>query len=891
MSSPSQTATLAELLSHSEWLRGLARRLVVDEAAADDLVQETWLAALANPPMAGRSPRPWLAGIARNLARMGWRAAARRRRREEIAARSEDLPSTDSLVEQVEVERELAARVLELEEPIRTTILLHHFQGLELAEIARRQGVPASTVRWRHARGLELLRECLSRGPDGGRGWRMALLALARAERPVPAAFPGASPTAAGLAWSTARVAGLFALLGGAVWLGLSVDWRGGPSPPRGVLERSAVASQESRGALPDAIDAGAAALDPAPEPGADMAAEPPTLRVHLADPAAPGGLAGRRLVVVDAEGESHLAFADATGLADFHGEFEGLHLYAARESGFVQARPLLPGERELWWELEEGRALSGRVRIDGRPVPAGVELVLEGDAPAFGGKDWPDPVAERLFERLGAGVLARTRTAADGAFAFRGLPPAWSGVLRAPRGLRLAPPHPALLSRDGGGELRIEGPATGLELFLEEAPGPAGRILEPSGALAMSASVMMRCTRGGEEVARSTATTDGSGTFRLSWPVAAFDALELFASARAGRAQLHLILASPASSAELDLGDLRLGEARAWPLRVVDAGGAAVEGATARGGAIGETSAPTDVEGRTGLWMAGEAPLEIELSAPGFGTARRVLPPGEPRELEVVLERECRLRADLDLPAGAWSVGLSLLLESEAAPVQLAGATRRLERPFDRSGQLELGDLRPGQPLALSVLGPAGDLLFARHLAPLAPGDERELRVDLPDTGRKLHASIWSDEGRRLAGTVFRLFEGGRELRQLRADRKAALRVDFLPERPLRLVVEKRGYVSQELGDTELPGRERRERLVLERARDVRLRGAPVDVEGLSAVDLLDGRRFPASRGPASEWVLLDVPRRALGLELVTKSRVLLADLPADVRILQLPL
>ncbi len=34
------------LLAHADFVRGLARRLVLDEAAADDIVQGTWLAAL-----------------------------------------------------------------------------------------------------------------------------------------------------------------------------------------------------------------------------------------------------------------------------------------------------------------------------------------------------------------------------------------------------------------------------------------------------------------------------------------------------------------------------------------------------------------------------------------------------------------------------------------------------------------------------------------------------------------------------------------------------------------------------------------------------------------------------------------------------------------------------
>ena len=57
------------LLEHAAFLRGLARSLVFDVDAADDVEQETWRAALEHPPRDLRSPRGWLATIARNVVR------------------------------------------------------------------------------------------------------------------------------------------------------------------------------------------------------------------------------------------------------------------------------------------------------------------------------------------------------------------------------------------------------------------------------------------------------------------------------------------------------------------------------------------------------------------------------------------------------------------------------------------------------------------------------------------------------------------------------------------------------------------------------------------------------------------------------------------------------
>jgi predicted RNA polymerase sigma factor len=61
------TVTIADLLAHTAWARRLARSLTADADAADDLVQETWIAATQHPPATDRPLRPWLAVVLRNL--------------------------------------------------------------------------------------------------------------------------------------------------------------------------------------------------------------------------------------------------------------------------------------------------------------------------------------------------------------------------------------------------------------------------------------------------------------------------------------------------------------------------------------------------------------------------------------------------------------------------------------------------------------------------------------------------------------------------------------------------------------------------------------------------------------------------------------------------------
>ena len=53
-------------LQHAAWVRNLALELVRDASAADDLVQETWLAYLKTNPDSDRPLRPWFARVLRN---------------------------------------------------------------------------------------------------------------------------------------------------------------------------------------------------------------------------------------------------------------------------------------------------------------------------------------------------------------------------------------------------------------------------------------------------------------------------------------------------------------------------------------------------------------------------------------------------------------------------------------------------------------------------------------------------------------------------------------------------------------------------------------------------------------------------------------------------------
>ena len=59
---------VAELCAHTGWLRALARGLVNDEALAEDLVQESLLRAVEQPPRRPGALGAWLRTVLRRLA-------------------------------------------------------------------------------------------------------------------------------------------------------------------------------------------------------------------------------------------------------------------------------------------------------------------------------------------------------------------------------------------------------------------------------------------------------------------------------------------------------------------------------------------------------------------------------------------------------------------------------------------------------------------------------------------------------------------------------------------------------------------------------------------------------------------------------------------------------
>lgn len=207
---------LDSLTTDDRWLRRMARQLVRDPSLADDLAQETWVAALRHRSEVGRG---WLATVLRNAALQLRRSDSARERRELAVAPAEaSADPAASIVDRLATQHRVLDAVLTLPEAARTVVLLRFYEDLPPREIARRLGEPVASVKSRLHRALDRLRTELDARHDGSRaGW---LIALAPFASPAPAAILGAGGTV--MAVSTKWVAGaafVLVLAGGGWWL------------------------------------------------------------------------------------------------------------------------------------------------------------------------------------------------------------------------------------------------------------------------------------------------------------------------------------------------------------------------------------------------------------------------------------------------------------------------------------------------------------------------------------------------------------------------------------------------------------------------------------------------------------------------------------------------
>jgi RNA polymerase sigma factor (sigma-70 family) len=229
--------------------------VVRDPNAADDLEQETWVAALETPPRHASSLRGWFGAVVRSRARRAGRTATRRAARESAAAHGEAVVSPAELAEIADTHRRVVEAVVALEEPYRAAILLRYFEGLAVEDVARRTASPLETTRSRLKRGVAKLRERLSRElATEERPWHLALVPLIGAPRSGAA---GGAAAAAGTGGAIVATKATWAAIGVVVAAGAAgvIAWQSGKDAkaPAAPDTAAAPAAQPANAAKPRA--------------------------------------------------------------------------------------------------------------------------------------------------------------------------------------------------------------------------------------------------------------------------------------------------------------------------------------------------------------------------------------------------------------------------------------------------------------------------------------------------------------------------------------------------------------------------------------------------------------------------------------------------------------
>jgi len=601
---------IESLLLHDGFVRALSRSLLSDPHAAEDVAQETWVAALEGGAEAASLSR-WITGVVKNLAGKTRRGEHRRQRREHESARPEATPSGEEILEREAARARVVAAVLALEEPYRECVLLRYFENLPPRALAQRLALPVETVRTRLKRALEMLRARLDR-EFGERGtWGLALAPFAR-----PSSASLTRPSALAMTLHTSLAVAALAVVG----LYFALRPREEPAPT-------------SASPTGTSASASVAAVAPPPPTNAEPAVPPSRVAVSAPPVASPpaftrafGGL------------RVHATWSDGTPAAGIHARVEAAELEspafhaleAVTDEGGAFALAAVPCGTN-WVTLD--RDCGAKVTIE-----AGSEATLALEIPrgfdveglVVGHERAPVADAELWLSDMNTitgAVVGRSR--ADGSFRLRSVASGHS------LGARAAGHAPSLLSQLRGDD----GATVPARLVLLGAGGElGGRVLGPDGAPVAGATVLVGgdglgfrrvFVPGGGELTGTgappaVARTDEAGRYAL----AGLDAGRTFVAVRAeGLARWRgEVAVSAGERATLDAS--LLAEARLTG-RVLDGSGAPVALAHVQlQNAFGrlDPSCTTAADGAFCLAGLAPGPLRVVASAREKGNASTTL-------------------------------------------------------------------------------------------------------------------------------------------------------------------------------------------------------------------------------------------------------------------------
>jgi RNA polymerase sigma-70 factor (ECF subfamily) len=777
------------LQRHGQALRALAGELVRDPVAADDAVQEVWLAALQRPPRHHGSLGGWLATALHNVARVWHRKERRRAVHEGERAARAALSTADDRDGASREQRahDLLRAVEGLEPAQRDAVWQRYFEGRPPRVIAAVSGVPVATVKSRLQRALGTLRARLEQEEerDGGGDWR-AGFAMAFGLREHAAAGVGAgggtavTALAAGgvlMATWTKVAAAAVAVIAVAAWWCWPDAARseplaggaGGHAPvPVAAASAPSAAADASATPAPPSGDAPRQAAPAVVTPDPALA----TVRGRCVD-AAGNAVTG---CTVSLRGWLGRADRAQEWLPEHGSEPVQLEQQVAADGTFAFRFVPPPYVFQLWIDGEAwaraSRSLSSIER--GADVDAGDFVMVPGatlrgrvvDAAGIDVADVQVDAKRTSTASRGEGDYAAARTRADGSFAFSFALPLGDYELRVGDDHTVQEPQSLRLDRPGLHDVRVVAAQSDL-------PSIRGTVVDGDGRPVAWADVGAVDERG-QPVARAQSRRDGTFTVRcrLGDPAAK---VRLVAG---GDGTRDAVPGEPVAWGARDV-TLRVPVRATLTVFVADAHGAPLAGCTVRLGP--EDSSRWSLGGPSNVARTGaDGTVRFQASAPGrhvviaeFAKSRGLRPRIEPvtldgraQRVEVRVGIEVARRIRVVDGAGEPSAGtLVQLCEPSAdagpAPVEVlapgewfasaTGGTRKVlvfeQGHTDRDGALVLHGM-PGRALSLRVLGPGhvpaerDDLQFGvdgEYVVTVAHGARVRGKVEPPEAVAEL--------------------------------------------------------------------------------------------------------------------------------------------------------
>lgn len=638
--------SLEGILDERSWIRSLSLALV-GPSDADDLTQDAWLALIERQRQGEGAPISdaalWLRGTL-------WRLGAKRRRLEQarqgrereyasemrshVSLQAER--SVDQLAEEAEMQREVVARLLALEEPVLGTMLLRFQAGLTAAEIARRCDLPPGTVRRRIKTGLDRLREQMDSVHGDRSSWLAALVAAPHSSLKLYA--PSAAIPAAVAPWMISMkkflaVIALLLALGTMIaqWPGVEApgaqsgtegEPRASSPPPSPSGDREIVADlttkPKERMAIPQAKSAGP---------------DVPTYR--FVDSSGKRIAPSRVVAIMDGKAteltlgeESAASFPDAnaarTGIESR--ESATVPLVVARSGSWPHTfeAPLGPGAHRLVWP--GGISLDGRLSVDGVEPGAPIKLTLHRDM------GWSARPHAKLVDTWESPLHRHLTALADGTFKLYDLPPNWRGELSLERGWAFVGLRTNRTKIDvtSGVPPRFE---------IEPTCRVVGRLVSKRTGEPLAHQYFQPEETVDESQGTHEATTDRDG--RFEWRVSPrATSLMLTLGVGVDFVQTDTDEISLPLNGTVDLGDIELEPAPTLHLRIVDEADRPAVDAQVREQRTGPIRhVTTDGSGLAEMRVSGTDSVTVEVTAAGFAhTSFHVALPEDHRAVDLIL-------------------------------------------------------------------------------------------------------------------------------------------------------------------------------------------------------------------------------------------------------------